>query len=196
MVHIKKISIKSQKHILIKPRILLVALQRDLVILSSDDMRIRGKIVSDDFHKEFASLVYTILVLDKRWSMKDVAAKLDMKYPTFYARVHERVEFSLAEAVALLKVMPDQRLASYLLDGSSFIAVKQDDYTNLNEEENLHRGATRTVLEASDILREVEKAIEDEKVDHQDRRRIQVEIEEAERALASLREKLKIHATE
>lgn len=149
-----------------------------------------GAQVSDDLNKKFASLVYTILVLEKRWPMKEVAAKLNMKYDTFYARVHQRVDFTFAEALSLLKVMPDQRLASFLLDGSTFIAVEQDDYSHLNTEENLHRGATRTVLEASDILREVEQAIADNKVDHHDRRRIQTEIEGAERALASLRQKL------
>lgn len=54
-------------------------------------------------------------------------------------------------------------------------------------EEQIHRGATRIVIEATDVLESVEAALRDGRIDHRDALMLRQEIEVAERALASLR---------
>ena len=112
---------------------------------------------------EFARLVHAITVLERKWPLKDVAARMGMEYDTLYARVHKR---------------------------TPFIAVDRSTQGFKDLSKTVHMGATRTVLEASDILREVERGLKDKILDFHDYRRIRQEIEETEQALATLRAQL------
>jgi transcriptional regulator with XRE-family HTH domain len=135
----------------------------------------------------FAELVYRILIAEKRWTLEEVAEGLGMTYATLYGRVRDRVRFSPDEATDLIRAAPDIRFAAHLLDGTPFIAIDRvSSDTKLNYE-SLQHGATHTVLEAADIVRTVEGEIREKLTSPQAKARIMKEIDEAERALASLR---------
>ena len=140
----------------------------------------------------FADLAHRILVHERGWSLQEVAEKMGMKYHTLYARLRGRVSFTPEEVRGLLAIVPDARLANFLLDGTPFIAVDRMLAQGMDAtgDGDVHRGATRSVLEVSDVLRAVEIGLSDSKIDHQDRARIVSEINEAERALAALRARL------
>ncbi len=138
---------------------------------------------------EFADIVYTVLVAEKGWAMEDIANQMGMKYATLYARVHQRVPFSADEIRDLIRVAPDIRLATYFLEGTAFIATDRGEEAGAPAD-TIHRGATCSVLEATDVLRVVEEGLEDEKLDHRDKLRIEEEIRDAEQALSALRIRL------
>lgn len=137
----------------------------------------------------FAELAHRILVHERGWSLQEVAEKMSMKYHTLYARLRGRVSFTPEEVRALLTIVPDARLANFLLESTPFIAVDRA-LVDSKSDTDVHRGATKSVLEVSDVLRAVEAGLQDQKIDHVDRARIVQEINEAERALAALRARL------
>lgn len=138
---------------------------------------------------DFARIVYQMLVVEKIQTLEQLAPKLGLTYDTLHARINSRVTFSANEIAAIIAEIPDLRLINYFLDNSPYIAVKRHDgATDLND--TVQRGATRSVLEASDVLREVERGLRDDKIDHQDKIRIKKEIASTERALAGLRSML------
>jgi len=139
---------------------------------------------------DFATLVYKILVMEKQRRMEEVARDLGLKYDTLYARVAGRVPFSADEINALIRVIPDVRLINLLLDDTRFIAIDRHDMANIEPADEILRGATRSVLEVSDVLRAVEEGLRERRLDHRDRKAIEDEILEAEQALAALRQRL------
>ncbi|RMF05517.1 MAG: hypothetical protein D6773_05130 [Alphaproteobacteria bacterium] len=138
--------------------------------------------------KDFADLVYQVLVLEERWKLKDIAATLGLKYDTFYSRVRNRTRFSADEIRRLIAAAPDPRFVSYLLRETPFVAADRVPPDRCAEAEAIHRGATRIVLEAADVLEAIEAALADDRIDHRESRVILKNIEEAERAVATLRE--------
>ncbi len=145
---------------------------------------------ADTRKSPFADLVYTVLVAEKKWPLKDVAEAMGMLYATLHARLHQRVAFSPEEIRALIAAAPDIRFAAYFLEGTPFIAIDGNAEPTDDSPESVHLGATKTVLEAADVLRAVEKSLDDNRIDHRDKARIGKEITEAERALATLRHRL------
>ena len=145
---------------------------------------------ADPNKSAFADLVYTVLVAEKKWPLKEVAEAMGMLYATLHARLHQRVAFSPEEIRALIAAAPDIRFAAYFLEGTPFIAI--DGYAEPTDDspESVHLGATKTVLEAADVLRAVEQSLDDNHIDHREKARIGKEIAEAERALATLRHRL------
>lgn len=140
--------------------------------------------------REFADLVYTVLVAEKKWPLKDVAERMGMQYATLHARLHRRVVFSPEEVRELIAAAPDIRFIDFFLRESRFIAVDRRSLPEGSEVETLHLGATRSVLEVTDVLRAVEKGMSNARIDHRDRATIGKEIAEAEQALAALRQRL------
>lgn len=138
----------------------------------------------------FADLVYTVLVAEKKWPLKEVAEAMGMRYATLHARLNQRVAFNPEEIRALMAVAPDIRFAVYFLEETPFIAIDGGADASDSLEESVHLGATKTVLEAADVLRVVEKSLDDHRIDHRDKARIGKEIAEAERALATLRHRI------
>lgn len=138
----------------------------------------------------FADLAHRILVHERGWSLQEVAEKMGMKYHTLYARLRGRVSFTPEEVRSLLAIVPEARLANFLLEGTPFIAVDRIATQAQGGDGDVHLSATRTVLETADVLRAVEISLLDKKIDHQDKLRISAEINEAERALAALRARL------
>jgi hypothetical protein len=140
--------------------------------------------------REFADLVYTVLIAEKKWPLKDVAERMGMQYATLHARLHRRVVFSPEEVRDLIAAAPDIRFVAFFLDNSQFVAVDRRSLPEGSAVETLHLGATRSVLEVTDVLRAVERGMSNARIDHRDRAEISKEIAEAEHALAALRQRL------
>lgn len=137
----------------------------------------------------FIELAHRLLVNDDRHTLKDVAGRLGMSYHSFYARLRGRAAFTPEDIRALIAVVQDPRLPNHLLEGTGFVAVEQAEAGD-QAFDDLHRGATRSVIEATDVLRTVERSLANNRIDHIDRINIRREIDEAERALAALRNRL------
>ncbi len=147
--------------------------------------------MADKSSSAFTSLVYTILIAEERGSVKDVAAMLGLKEQSLYSRIYGRVRFSADEARELLRAVPDSRLADYLLDGTAFTAVLRDDIAPGDHAETARIQAERTVLHASDVMREVAESLADDgRIDHIEQARIEERIVEAMRALNALKKLL------
>ncbi|WP_171136497.1 phage regulatory CII family protein [Ruegeria sp. HKCCC1038] len=137
--------------------------------------------------EEFASLVHRILTTESRYNSKDVAAQIGLEYDAFYARMRNRTVFSANEIKELIRAMPDARLVAYLLEETRFVAADRIENEDCDEEEHLYRATNRIVLEAAEVMRAMHQALSDQRVDHQEALQILSEIDEAERALVSLR---------
>lgn len=151
--------------------------------------------VKQERGREFAQIVYTVLVIEKRWRVEDVAADMGMKYDTLYARVNGRVPFSAEEIRDLIRCAPDARLANYVLRDSDFIAIDRVLAEEVQDNKDIHFGATHSVLQVSDVLRAIEKALDDDRLDHRERASVMRTINEAERSLASLRHRITADTT-
>ncbi|MDM9624033.1 phage regulatory CII family protein [Rhizobium sp. S96] len=143
---------------------------------------------------EFANIVYTILVVEKSPDVAVVAAGLGISYSTLHSRLINRTCFSADEIRALLQVVPDARLVAYLLQDSAFVAADRPQlYEDSSPEayaDSIQRRATRAVVEVTDVLEVVDAALAGGRMDHRYETLLLDEIDEAERALASLRVRL------
>lgn len=139
--------------------------------------------------EEFAHIVYTLLVVEKQKSVEEAAVALGMSYASLHSRLIARSPFSADEIQALIRMVPDARLVSYLLDGTAFVAAERVtppvDRSLANEA--VQRGATKVVVEAADILELVDAVLAGGGLDHRHRKLLLKDIVEAERALATLR---------
>ncbi len=146
-----------------------------------------------DEQDEFASLLYQLLIVEEVKSVKEAAAELGLKEQALYARLYGRVRLSVEEGRQLLKYLQDVRIADHLLAGSEFVAVKR---TDLSEEEHksagVREGATTTLFDVTDLMREVEVALSDDgRIDHREKIDIEKRLHEAERSLTALRNSIK-----
>ena len=139
--------------------------------------------------EDFAHIVYTLLVVEKQMSVEEAAAALGMSYASLHSRLIARSPFSADEIQALIRLLPDPRLASYLLDGSVFVAAERimPPVKGRLANEAVQRGATKVVVEAADILELVDAVLTGGGLDHRHKRLLLKDIVEAERALATLR---------
>ena len=140
--------------------------------------------------EEFAQLVHQVLVMEKRYDMEEVAKKCGVSYDTFYARVSNRVLFSIEEIRLLIRAAPDARFVGYLLANTPFVAAERADLDGLIDEplESIRRTSVHMVIDASAVAHAIELAIADKRIDHREAQVINNEIDEAERALATVRE--------
>lgn len=140
--------------------------------------------------EEFAGLVHQVLIIDRRYDIKKVAARCGMTYDSLYARLNNRVAFSAEEVRNLICAAPDPRFAGYLLSGSPFIAAERFDEDDLSDDplESIRRTAMLMMIEAGEVLDAIETAIGDDRIDHREAVVIHEEIDAAERAVATVRE--------
>lgn len=139
----------------------------------------------------FARAAYRVLVEEKRYSAKDVARALGMKYATFHARLIGRVPFRPDEIVALLREAPDIRLVDALLSSSPFVAIPKVDSPSDAPADGVMRIAIEAIAEATTALAEIERAQEDARSPEGPRKAaIDGHIRAAERALAQVRVRL------
>lgn len=137
--------------------------------------------------KDFADLIYRVLVVEKRKPLEDVAKQMGLSYHSLHARLHCKILFSVDEARRLMEILQSSDVADYLLGESGMIGVPREEEVSKSETDSLFRRTNHLAIETADVLAAVEEALKDDKLDHRDRQAIQSEIIEAERSLASLR---------
>lgn len=143
--------------------------------------------------QEFAALAHNIIVVEKRYSLKAVAGAMRINYDVLYGRLLNRVPFVAEEIRALLAAAPDPRFAAFLLSGTPFIpADRMADHPLVSVAETLRSSVIRMLLEAGDAASAIESAIEDGGIDHREAIGIMDEIGNAERAIATLREQVRV----
>lgn len=140
--------------------------------------------------KDFADLVYRVMIGEKRYRLEAIAPAMGLSYDALHARVHNRVSFTAEEIRQLIAAAPDPRFVTYILRGTRYVAAERPDAATDPVPDAVHRGAARIVIEAADVLEAVETALCDGRIDHRDGLAILKEIEIAERALASLRTRI------
>jgi hypothetical protein len=138
-----------------------------------------------DRGQEFANIVYTILVVEKRPRVEDAARALGMSYATLHSRLIARTCFSPDEVRDLVRAVPDPRLLNYVLDGTSFLAAERPRPGE--PEPAIERGATKVVIGAADVLEIIDAGIAGGGLDRRQEVLVLSKIDETERALASLR---------
>lgn len=80
-----------------------------------------------DRGKVFANIVYTITVVEKRPGLEDVARQLGMSYAVLHSRLIVRTSFCLDEVRDIVRAIPNQRLVSYLPDGTAALVLREMD---------------------------------------------------------------------
>ncbi len=105
----------------------------------------------------------------------------------YYGRLIGRVAFSADEVNALFNVAPDIRFVDYFLDGTKFVAVDRVGSDGHDPGKRIMDTAVNTVHAVSDVLKETNRALDDNRLNHQERARIRSQLDEAERELATLR---------
>ncbi|MBN4046394.1 hypothetical protein JYU02_00160 [bacterium AH-315-P15] len=145
-----------------------------------------------DNSTEFASLLYQLLIAEEVKAVKEVAAELGLKEQALYARLYGRVRFSVEEARRILAYLGDVRIADHLLGGTEYVAIKRQTLNEEDKSEGVREGATSTLFDVTDLMREVEGALSDDgRIDHREKIDIEKRLHEAERSLTALRNALK-----
>jgi len=141
---------------------------------------------------EFAALLYQLLIVEEVKAVKEVAAELGLKEQALYARLYGRVRFSVEEARDILTYLGDVRIADHLLKGTKYVAIERKDQGDAEQSEGVREGATTTLFDVTDLMREVEGALSDDgRIDHREKIDIEKRLHEAERSLTALRNALK-----
>ncbi len=144
-----------------------------------------------DNEKEFATLLYKLLIVEEVQSVKQVAAALEMKEQSLYSRLYGRVRFSVEEARRILQILGDVRIADFMLDSSIFVAVSRSEGGD-DRSEGVRTQASSTLFDVTDLMREVEASLSDDgRIDHREKVKIKERLLEAERSLTALRETIK-----
>ncbi len=144
-----------------------------------------------DQGKDFATLLYKLLIVEEVKSVKQVAAALGMKEQSLYSRLYGRVRFSVEETRDILRIIDDVRVADFMLDGSAFVAVSRTDDDDVNGE-GVRNQASSTLFDVTDLMREVEVSLSDDgRIDHREKIKIEERLLEAERSLTALRKTIK-----
>jgi hypothetical protein len=141
---------------------------------------------------EFAALLYQLLIVEEVKAVKEVAAELGLKEQALYARLYGRVRFSVEEARHILTYLGDMRIADYLMAGTKYVAIVRKEQGDDRTSEGVREGATTTLFDVTDLMREVEGALSDDgRIDHREKIDIEKRLHEAERSLTALRNALK-----
>ncbi|MGR9400212.1 phage regulatory CII family protein [Rhizobium leguminosarum] len=138
--------------------------------------------------QEFSQLAYQILVVERSYSLQQVARDIGLGYDALHARINGRTVFSADEIAKLIGIVQDPRLVAYILRHSKFVGVVRVDGPLDDPEQEIMRATHRILLEAADVLEAVDDAFKDKRLNHREARIIQKEIETTERALITLRE--------
>jgi len=141
---------------------------------------------------EFAALLYQLLIVEEVKAVKEVAAELGLKEQALYARLYGRVRFSVEEARHILIYLGDVRIADHLVAGTKYVAIERKEQNDDSGSEGVRQGATTTLFDVTDLMREVEGALSDDgRIDHREKIDIEKRLHEAERSLTALRNALK-----
>jgi len=135
---------------------------------------------------EFATLVRQILVIEKRRSIRDVAASLGMEYANFHARVCGRVSFKAGEINQLIREVPDPRLCDFLLRDTPYLAVPGLRPTEASNEGAL-RAAIRLAGESLATIEQISDSLVEGQLEPAGYEQLVEHVREAERAVGTLR---------
>ncbi|WP_374763748.1 phage regulatory CII family protein [Yunchengibacter salinarum] len=134
---------------------------------------------------EFAAYVHRLLTGGDGMRITDVAEATGLSYDVLYSRLSQRVHFRPAEIRRLFLAMKDPRLLDYFVEDSEHMIVRRMDAGC--PVETVQEGTLQGTIRMGDIARAIQKALEDQRIDHRDKAAILTEVKEAEEALASLR---------
>lgn len=141
--------------------------------------------------KEFATLLYKLLIVEEVKSVKQVAAELGMKEQSLYSRLYGRVRFSVEEAHRILQILGDVRIADFFLEETPFVAVDRSVEVE-QESKDVRTRASSTLFDVTDLMREVEVSLSDDgRIDHREKIKIEDRLVEAERSLTALRKTIR-----
>ncbi len=145
---------------------------------------------------QFHEIAYQIVISEKRANVSVLAKKLGLSTDALYARLRGRNEFRPDEMQQLVRTVPDVRFASWFLSGTKFIPVDRvgTESETIEPGESLRRTALMMLVEASDAADQIEQALADNRIDVNEAAIIKADIETAERAIATLREHVRVMA--
>ena len=138
----------------------------------------------------FHEILYQILIQEKQTPVKAFAHLIGIPESTFYAKLKGSGSFSAAELRQIIQKLPDVRLVNWLFANTKYIPVDRTDAepSAINPFESLRRTALIMLIEASEAADQIETALLDNGIDRQEIEAIKFDIENAERAIATLRE--------
>jgi hypothetical protein len=136
---------------------------------------------------DFVALLHHILVRERRRSMREVADVLGMSYAALHARVIGRVPFSPGEINALLREVADIRLVDALLRHTRFSALERPQPGGSSAGAGAQGAALHAMKEIVDALRDMIPEGSSAGLDTETIERIDTHLNEAQRALATLR---------
>lgn len=134
----------------------------------------------------FSEVARTILILEKKRPLRDVAAAMGMEYATLYSRVIGRTPFRSEEINALLIAVPDIRLIDSLLQETHFIGVERIEANGWGNGVEAIGAALRSAQELLEVIADLHSTV-GKRLNSLERGHIESHTHEAERALARLR---------
>lgn len=136
---------------------------------------------------DFVPLLHQILVRERQRPMREVADALGMSYAAFHARVIGRTPFSPGEINALLREVSDIRLVDALLRHTRFSAMERPQPGGAIAGDSPQKTALHALEEIVDALKDMGADVSPRAYDAGTVAHIDAHLNEAQRALATLR---------
>lgn len=134
----------------------------------------------------FALIAYQVLVVEKRASVAEIAARMGISYAALHSRLIGRARFRPDEIRQLVSLVPDQRLVQYFIADSRFILAERIA-PDVTDTDGIRTAVAKAMREATDVLMIVIRSLEaGMALGPRDRAAILKEVREAESAMASL----------
>lgn len=149
--------------------------------------RLHAALMKQPTPDRFSKVAYRLLIVEKVLSARAVAAALGMKYATFHARLAGRIPFRPEEISALLRAVPDMRLADALLSGTAFRAVRRNAKPLPDREAQFLRKPAEKAGRVAEAFRDLQVALADETPADWNDERVRKRIAAAQKALDALR---------
>jgi hypothetical protein len=138
----------------------------------------------------FSHLVKKVME-DRKVSMQELSAMLDMKYDALSSRFRSNGSpFSPDEVREIIRALPDVRLVNFILSGTHYIGAEraEEDDDPVHAMRDLRETAIRMSIEAADANHAILRALADNKICHQDFIVLEQELEIAEAAVATVKQ--------
>jgi hypothetical protein len=127
--------------------------------------------------------------------MQKLAAMLDMKYDALSSRFRSNGSpFSPDEVRNIIRALPDARLVNFILSGTHYIGAERADEDDdpVHAMRDLRETAIRMSIEAADANHAILRALEDEKICHNDFALLEQELETAEAAVVTVKQHVRM----
>lgn len=80
-----------------------------------------------NIERSFANLLYSKMIFEKRYSVKQLAPELDVSPSTLYDYVHGRLTFPPDKIPLLYKATDDEDFLKFFLEGTDLILIQMPD---------------------------------------------------------------------